>query len=1008
MFFDSPRPRAAFRALAPLSAPSRRFPRPRAAFRALAPLSALPLMLWLATSPAVAQTTGYNVSGTVMLDSISPNAPAQNITFTFASVNHSNTFSMTLPIDSSGAFSIPNVPADNYTLSVKGAKWLRANVAVDTTSGNVSNVSVLLPGGDSDNNNTVDVLDFGNLVNAYGDTYTLNDPNADPSDIATDFNCDGSVDVLDFGILVNNYGGAGLEYAGLLMAKVVNQNVVLTWSGSAGMSNGSVYHVYRSTQSGNYALPTPTQPNNPGRLVYSGPATTFNDPVATLPNAAVYYIVKPYNTGGEYGATNEAEAEGWSLYHINCGGNASGAFATDNYFTGGNIVSTTTPPDTTTVSNPAPAAVYQTARASDMINPHFSYTLPNLTPGTPYLVRLHLFDPDSTEPYQRQFNITMNGTLVESVFDIFGWVGGTGQAVAADYVTTADATGKIEIDFDATIGIAVCSGIEVMTVGATAPTNVQGYATADSQITLYWDATPGAIGYNIYRGFAEGGEDMLHPINGATPVNTLSFAGSKTAIYTDTTNVVDGTDYYYVVKAVYPNGVSVASDEGIAAASSFSIPWDSHNAGQILGAISGILSDNLTDCDPLTEMVAVGPDGSVYDMNVGTIDVYGEFNGSTAEFITADGDVFNVPEDGGSPIPDALSLVHHLTEINTPNMPGAKGPQRRIATTTGYDAIRGDFNLMAPALKDLIWTTDPNKAMQDPLHYKLVTGQTAQKATELDGNHVIDDPEVHLGSHVTYKSPTGKIKSSEAEGVLSYGKNGWGLYLVVNGSKFYTQPLPSLTAGNKYAPHERKLVAGTHVGRFTTGEEVNMTFATRYKDLQGGYHSDLCLIEAFDALAPGDGPHIAIFGTRPYTGKDDTYDQYTVLKRVHAIAQVFGGNPPHGNIMPTGSSWFGGRWGNSHFIATGNGDNVGPGQARKRDNTHQWVLLNASNTYNNIHPATVKGIFGNEPTYYDLGFVGPTPNMPRATVSWMGEYCAPARSTGYAFEDMINISIYPR
>ena len=63
----------------------------------------------------------------------------------------------------------------------------------------------LLGAGDSDNNNMVDVLDFGSLVNAYG-TALVDNNGYDPT---VDFNFDGRVDVLDFGLLVNEYGVTG-------------------------------------------------------------------------------------------------------------------------------------------------------------------------------------------------------------------------------------------------------------------------------------------------------------------------------------------------------------------------------------------------------------------------------------------------------------------------------------------------------------------------------------------------------------------------------------------------------------------------------------------------------------------------------------------------------------------------------------------------------------------------------------------------------------------------------
>ena len=143
-------------------------------------------------------------SGTITLDSF-PNA-AQPLTFQFRPTDGSASFTRMVTPNMDGTFQILNVPAKSYNVAIKGAIWLQKVVAVDTTNGPVSGVNVTLPGGDANNDNSVDVLDFGILVNAYGGSSKMAGSNYDPT---ADFNGDGSVDVLDFGILVNNYGVVG-------------------------------------------------------------------------------------------------------------------------------------------------------------------------------------------------------------------------------------------------------------------------------------------------------------------------------------------------------------------------------------------------------------------------------------------------------------------------------------------------------------------------------------------------------------------------------------------------------------------------------------------------------------------------------------------------------------------------------------------------------------------------------------------------------------------------------
>ena len=162
-------------------------------------------------TPAFA--SGYTVSGTVMLDS---NAlpDGENITLTFVQSNGNLTSRHAL-LDSSGAFTVADIPNGTYTLWVKGRKWLAAfannGTAITVNSGSVTGVSVLLPGGDANDDNYVDIGDFGILVNAYGGNATVPGSGYDER---ADFDGSGRIDIGDFGILVNNFGrGAVISQA---------------------------------------------------------------------------------------------------------------------------------------------------------------------------------------------------------------------------------------------------------------------------------------------------------------------------------------------------------------------------------------------------------------------------------------------------------------------------------------------------------------------------------------------------------------------------------------------------------------------------------------------------------------------------------------------------------------------------------------------------------------------------------------------------------------------------
>jgi hypothetical protein len=114
-------------------------------------------------------------------------------------------FTQTAVLDAAGAFTLPAVPAGDYTVNVKGDRWLAKNVAVNATNGDVSGVNVgTLVGGDANDDNSVDVLDLDRLIQSFdmcdGDTGFIP---------GSDFNCDDCTDVLDLDILIRNFDRGG-------------------------------------------------------------------------------------------------------------------------------------------------------------------------------------------------------------------------------------------------------------------------------------------------------------------------------------------------------------------------------------------------------------------------------------------------------------------------------------------------------------------------------------------------------------------------------------------------------------------------------------------------------------------------------------------------------------------------------------------------------------------------------------------------------------------------------
>ena len=191
---------------------SSRFRRPR--WRGLAAL----LLVGGLSRPVAAQTPPvHSISGAVELDSViaSGGNTHQPVTFELTASN-GGVFVQTVTLGDNGVFTLPNLPAGTYTLYASGSKWLRsAAQTVDITTADAPNISIFLPGGDANHDNSVDSTDFGILIGAFNTA--VGDSGYDPT---ADFTCDGFVDSSDFAVLIGNYGGAGAIYELTLNAAV--------------------------------------------------------------------------------------------------------------------------------------------------------------------------------------------------------------------------------------------------------------------------------------------------------------------------------------------------------------------------------------------------------------------------------------------------------------------------------------------------------------------------------------------------------------------------------------------------------------------------------------------------------------------------------------------------------------------------------------------------------------------------------------------------------------------
>jgi hypothetical protein len=154
-------------------------------------------------SATIAESTAsVTISGRVLLQAAA--TQAHSVTFEFRPMDGSGTFSRTMTLNADGTYSLSNIPRKNYTVWIKGTKWLAKTVAVNATNGNVSNVDASLFVGDANIDNFVDVRDLLRLIAAYNKFSS-----ADGYSEAADLDGNGANDITDLLFLIANYNKQG-------------------------------------------------------------------------------------------------------------------------------------------------------------------------------------------------------------------------------------------------------------------------------------------------------------------------------------------------------------------------------------------------------------------------------------------------------------------------------------------------------------------------------------------------------------------------------------------------------------------------------------------------------------------------------------------------------------------------------------------------------------------------------------------------------------------------------
>jgi hypothetical protein len=235
-----------------------------------------------------------------------------------------------------------------------------------------------------------------------------------------------------------------------LTATAVSSSAI-NLSFTASPTSGVTYSVFRSTTSG-------FVPSSSTQLASGVTVTSFADGGLAC-GTTYFYLVEAVNAGGASNPSNQASATTQpcpTAAPINCGGPAVSPFVADKDFSGGSTINHANTIDLSGVVNPAPMAVYQTARIAN-----FTYTIPGFTAGSSHTVRLHFAETFWSSAGSRLFNVSINGAQVLSSFDIFAAAGAKNKAIVEQFTSNANSSGQYVIQFTTVKDNSLVSGIEI-------------------------------------------------------------------------------------------------------------------------------------------------------------------------------------------------------------------------------------------------------------------------------------------------------------------------------------------------------------------------------------------------------------------------------------------------------------------------------------------------------------------------------------------------------------------
>ncbi|RZL38827.1 MAG: hypothetical protein EOP35_04955, partial [Rubrivivax sp.] len=217
--------------------------------------------------------------------------------------------------------------------------------------------------------------------------------------------------------------------------------------------------------------------------------------------------------------------------------------------------------DLSGVTNAAPASVYQSNQyANGTVGQGLSYALP-VADGS-YVVRLHFAESYVyTQPGNRPFDIKLNGTTVQSNFDVRATAGANFKAVVREFTVTASGGNGINLDLitkNSGWG-ALISGIEVQRVVPAGDANTRVNLQVSLDSGLSWTTIASNLAMDRFgNGRTSWTPDFATAGNTAL-IRAIAVNGSGTAVASDTSDepflIANGGKVYYV------NDGATANDE---------------------------------------------------------------------------------------------------------------------------------------------------------------------------------------------------------------------------------------------------------------------------------------------------------------------------------------------------------------------------------------------------------------------------------------------------------------